>query len=567
MSGIRESAKLGPYRNQIEAVLSNLQKNRVMSRLQHKDHTLWKSSPAEITDRLGWLHSPDSMRNELTEINAFVKTVRDAGYTQALLLGMGGSSLAPEVFRKTFGVREGYLDLAVLDSTDPAAVLAAAGRSDPARTLFIVSTKSGGTVETFSFFRYFYNLLCNRIGPRQAGAHFIAITDPGSALAELAHFHDFRATFLNDPNIGGRYSALSFFGLVPAALIGLDTGTLLTRAFALAEQERTGGEDPKEISDGAFLGTVLGEMAGIGRDKATFFFPAPLESFGSWLEQLIAESTGKEGKGIVPIVGEPPGPGASYGEDRLFLFFHLGGERNDGGHAEALTAAGHPVLHVNLADSYDLGGQCFLWEVATAVAGHILGVNPFDQPDVEKAKVLARNMIARYRQEGALPREQPSLIGPGITVFGRTDAVNPSGSLRGFLGQASAGSYVVLQAYLPPTVETDRALLKLRLAIRDRFHLATAAGYGPRFLHSTGQLHKGDSGRGLFIQFTADDETDVPIPDQLGKPESTVTFGILKAAQAAGDAEALRSAGRPMIRFHLGNDIKGGLDTLLADRL
>jgi transaldolase/glucose-6-phosphate isomerase len=563
MSAIRESAKLGPYRNRIEAALNDLRKNRIMSRIHQKDHTLWKPSPAEITDRLGWLHSPDSMRSEISGINAFVKTVRDAGYTHALLLGMGGSSLAPEVFRKTFGVTEGYLDLAVLDSTDPAAVLAAAGRSDPSRTLFIVSTKSGGTVETFSFFRYFYNLLNNRIGPQQTGAHFIAITDPGSALAELAHSLGFRATFLNDPNIGGRYSALSFFGLVPAALIGLDTGTLLERAFALAEQERICAEDPMDVSDGAFLGAVLGEMAGIGRDKATFFFPAPLESFGNWLEQLIAESTGKAGKGIVPIVGEPPGSRASSGGDRLYLFFHLGGERNGIGHAEALAAAGHPVLHVGLADSYDLGGQCFLWEMATAVAGHILGVNPFDQPDVEKAKVLARDMIARYRQGGALPMEQPSLSSRGITVFGRAEAGDPSESLLGFLGQATPFSYVVLQAYLPPTPETDMTLLKLRLAIRDRFYLATTAGYGPRFLHSTGQLHKGDGGRGLFIQLTADDATDVPIPDEPGKPESTVTFGILRAAQAAGDAEALRIAGRPVIRFHLGNDINGGLKTLM----
>ncbi|MBN1613978.1 MAG: glucose-6-phosphate isomerase [Deltaproteobacteria bacterium] len=567
MSRIRESAKLGPYRDRIETVLSDLKKNRVLSRLWRKDHTLWKPSPVEIADRLGWLQSPAAMRGEIPGINAFANTVQAAGYTHALLLGMGGSSLAPEVFRKTFGVSGGGLDLAVLDSTDPAAVLSAAGRSDPSRTLFIVSTKSGGTVETFSFFRYFYNLLNDRIGSRQAGDRFIAITDPGSALAELAQSRGFRAAFLNDPHIGGRYSALSFFGLVPAALIGLDIGTLLTRAVTIAEKERIGTEDPANVSDGLFLGAVLGEMARIGRDKATFFFPGPLESFGNWLEQLIAESTGKEGKGIVPLVGEPSGPSAAYGEDRLFLFFHLGKDGSDDGRAEALAAEGHPVLQIGLDDPYDLGGQCFLWEVATAFASHILGVNPFDQPDVEKAKILARNMIARYREEGALPEDPPAMTGGGISIFGETNADNLRDALRGFLAQAAPGSYVGLQAYLPPNPETDLALLKLRSAIRDRFHLASTAGYGPRFLHSTGQLHKGDGGRGVFIQLTAEDRTDMPIPDELGKPKSSMTFGILKAAQAAGDGEALRSAGRPVIRFHLGRDVKGGLETMLENCL
>ncbi len=573
MSARNLAIQAGRDRAAVAAAWEALDRERVVARLWRKDHTLWKPSPTEIANRLGWLTSPRDMMAELPELLACTAEIRAAGYTRAVLLGMGGSSLAPEVFRKTFGVREGYLDLAVLDSTDPGAVLALAEDLDPLRTLFIVATKSGGTVETFSLMKFFYRRLVDALGPPEAGRHFIAITDPGSALAGIAARFGFRRTFLNNPDIGGRYSALSCFGLVPAALIGLDVRRFLERAAAQADAEREGpgagigaarAGDARLPLNGALIGAALGALAAAGRDKLTFFFSPPLAAFGDWLEQLIAESTGKEGKGILPIVGETPADPAAYGPDRVFALLGFPDDPVLRQQTADLAAAGHPVIRVDMDEAGELGAQCLLWEVATAVAGWRLGINPFDQPDVESAKALARARLATFRERGRLPEEEAALVDGEVRVYGVLQAETPRAALAAFLDAAGPGGYVVLQAYVRPAPETDRALLALRTAIRDRHRLAVASGYGPRFLHSTGQLHKGDAGRGRFIQITADDPRDVLIPDEMDGPEGAVTFGTLERAQAAGDGEALRKAGRPVIRFHFTGDAAPGLAGLAA---
>jgi len=556
------SFNLGPYQGAVDEALIELRDDRVISRIWRYDHTVWKPEPGEITNRLGWLHTPEIMGDSIQRIETLVDAVRDSGYTDALLLGMGGSSLAPEVFRKTFGVKQGYLDLAVLDSTDPGAVLAHADRLDPARTLFIVSTKSGTTIETLSFFKFFYNWVRDSVGEKPAGEHFIAITDPGTPLTDLAERYHFRSCFLNNPHIGGRYSALSYFGLVPAALIGMDIQTLLDRAMTMACNCEGCNYPVTGNNNGGRLGVALGELAKAGRDKVTIVTSPQILSFGDWVEQLIAESTGKEGKGILPVVGEPVGPPASYSKDRVFVYMRLVGDESHGEALAELEGAQHPVLRLFLHDCHDLGGQLFLWEMAVAVAGHCLGINPFDQPNVEETKVLARQITVEYKEKGSLPAETPCLEDDEISVYGDVPGGSLGEVLNTFLGQAEVRSYITLQAYIQPTAQTSAALQNLRTRLRDRFRLATTVGYGPRFLHSTGQLHKGDAGKGLYIQFTADDPQDVAIPDEAGSTASSITFGVLKAAQAIGDRQALLSRGRKVIRFHLGREIVGGLKRL-----
>ncbi len=550
----QRSASLGPDQSAVEAALAEMAENRILARIWAHDHTVWKPEPTEITNRLGWLRIAEAMGDNVHRLQALTEAVRADGYTHVLLLGMGGSSLAPQVFRKTFGVEDGYLDLAVLDSTDPGAVLAYAEQLDLARTLFIVASKSGRTVETLSFFKFFYNRVAGAVDAGRVGEHFVAITDPDSDLTGLADRYGFRATFLNDPNIGGRYSALSYFGLVPAALIGVDVPRLLDHAQAAARACEPGVATVD--NPGAWLGAILGELAKNGRDKVTFVISPAVASFGDWVEQLIAESTGKEGRGILPVVGEPLGPPEVYGDDRLFVYLRLDDsagltasddEPRDAA-LQALEEAGYPVVRLPLCDPYELGQQFFVWEMAIAVAGHRLGINPFDQPNVEAAKVLAHRMVTGYREKGALSG------GESVPLSAE--------ALEQFLAQARPGDYIALQAYVQPTAETEAALLALRTRLRDRFRLATTVGYGPRFLHSTGQLHKGDAGRGLFIQFTADDRRDVPIPDEAGEPASSITFGVLKMAQALGDRQALLAAGRRIICFHLGVDVANELRQL-----
>lgn len=571
------STNLGEYQEVVDSALAEIEDQRILSRIWAHDHTVWKSDPTEITNRLGWLKIAEVMIEEISLLEALVEAVRQGDQdgrpcTHVLLLGMGGSSLAPEVFSETYGVKHGYLDLKVLDSTDPGAVLANVEQLDLTRTMFIVSTKSGGTVETLSFFKFFYNRVAEAVGVEQAGNHFIAITDAGSQLDELAARHNFRAIFRNDPNIGGRYSVLSYFGLVPAALVGVDVETLLERALAMAGDNQ-GYNGPVDGDNyGARLGVILGELAKAGRDKVTLITSPAIASFGDWVEQLLAESTGKEGKGILPVVGEPVGAPEVYRDDRLFVYLRLDGDNTFDAAVNDLEDAGHPVVRLRLKDIYDLGGQFFLWEMATVVAGHRLDINPFDQPNVESAKVLALQMVTAFHEKGELPVLAPTLRSDGITVYGDLqedlihdlDVITAGDALRAFFDQAQLGDYVTLQAYLKPNVETDRALSELRAGLRARTRLATTLGYGPRFLHSTGQLHKGDAGGGLFIQITADSPQDADIPDEAGSPESSISFGALKAAQALGDRQALLDVHRRVIRFHLGSDVAGGLDTLIA---
>jgi hypothetical protein len=456
----------------------------------------------------------------------------------------------------------------VLDSTDPGAILNLLQKINIAKTIFIVSTKSGSTVETLSLFKFMYTKIADAVGVDQAGMHFIAVTDPGSNLEKLAKKIHFRRIFLNNADIGGRYSALSYFGLVPAALIGMDIDVLLDRALSVA---RASSEDVnvKEIP-AAKLGVALRELAKAGRDKLTFIISQEIESFGDWVEQLLAESTGKEGVGILPVVGEKLAAPHTYGNDRVFVWLHLKGDDSFAKAFAALIEAGHPMIEIVLGDVYDIGGQFFLWEMATAIAGQRLGINPFDQPNVESAKVKAREMMAAYQEQGQLPTEAPLFDVDGIKVYAIASGINlPSEEdpslkeiFNGFLGAADTGAYFTVQAYLPDTDETYQALSALRHRLRDRTGFATTLGFGPRFLHSTGQLHKGDGGNGVFIQITSEKPVDLAIPDKAGDDESSISFGVLIQAQALGDRRALHEEGRKVVRFHLDGDVQGGIQKL-----
>lgn len=562
---MRLSASLGEFESKVDSALKELKENGVMQRIWDHDHTVWSPDPTEISNRLGWLHSPVKMEENIQQIETFVEDVRAAGFTHALLLGMGGSSLAPELFRHVFGVRKGYLDLAVLDSTDPEAVLSYAESLDLSKTLFIVSTKSGGTVETLSFFKYFFNLVSEEVGESKAAEHFVAITDPESGLEKTAKELSFRKIFLNDPNIGGRYSALSYFGLVPAALIGVDLQTLLDRAATMA-CNCEGCNCPVEgDNSGAWLGAVLGEMASAGHDKITLVASPEIAHFGAWAEQLIAESTGKQGKGILPVDGENLGSPDQYADDRFFAYLRLESDATHDAKIDALREAGHPVVQLDLRDPYDLGGELFRWEMATAIAGRTLGINPFDQPNVESAKVSAREMVTAYQQKGALPEPTATWRSDDMAVFYHQHIEDLKDAFDKFFANIKTEpprSYVAVQAYLPPTPETDRALQAIRLPIRDKFKVATTVGYGPRFLHSTGQLHKGDAGNGLFIQITSQPQRDADIPDEAGAAESSITFGVLKLAQALGDRKALLDEGRVVLRVHFSGESEAALQQL-----
>ncbi|MFA6111113.1 MAG: hypothetical protein WDA75_20340, partial [Candidatus Latescibacterota bacterium] len=501
--------RLGPIAAEVEAVLARLRRERIVPRILDRDHTVWRDDPTEITNRLGWLDSPTAMVLHLPAIREVMAAAVRDGCTHALLLGMGGSSLAPEVFRRVFGVQPGHLDLAVLDSTDPTAVLARARELTPATTLYLPATKSGGTVETMSFAKFFFNKARTALGAERAGKRFVAITDPGSGLADLAASLGFRHTFLNDPKIGGRYSALSCFGLVAAGAVGVDLERLLARARAA------------DTDEAAVLGVALGAAALAGRDKVTLIASSAIAPFGAWVEQLIAESTGKEGRGIVPVDNEPAVAPARYGNDRLFVHLRLADDDGEDQRVEALAAAGHPVLRIELSDLYDLGREFMRWELATAVAGWVLGINPFDQPDVEAAKVLARQMVQTYRQEGRLPSLEPTLREGELTYIGEGRPANLREALDHLLAAARPGrSYVAIQAFLPSTPAIEALLAGMRRSILERTGMATTVGYGPRFLHSTGQLHKGDAGHGLFLQLTADPSEDAPIPDEPGSDRS-----------------------------------------------
>jgi transaldolase/glucose-6-phosphate isomerase len=556
-------------RSAVDATLARLEEQKFAQRLWDRDPSLWKDDPAHqavIRNALGWLRVSSAMLEHLEPLSSFVPEVKAVGFTHAVVLGMGGSSLCPDVCRATFGTAPGFPQLHVLDSTVPASVARIEKSVDLAHTLFLVSSKSGRTLETISFFKYFYERI-RALKGEQAGENFVAITDPDTPLDEFARGRKFRRVFAGVPDIGGRYSALSNFGMVPAALAGVDVQTLLERAERIVHA--CGACVPAKENPGIVLGATLAEAARLGRDKISFVISRGIETFADWVEQLVAESTGKEGKGLVPVVGEALGEPGVYGKDRVFV--HLKLESEAEGSVEqalhALEAAGHPVFRISLRDKLDLGQEFFRWEVATATAGALLGINPFDQPNVRESKKNTRNLLEEFHAQGNLSEQEPLLESDGLRFY--SDAVtrervlelggagkSPGGVLSAFLGQARDGDYVALMAYLEPSVEHAAALQSLRVRLRDSLRLATTLGYGPRFLHSTGQLHKGGANNGLFIQITADDAEELPIP---GEPYS---FSVLKQAQALGDLRSLVDKGRRVVRVHLGKDVPAQLARL-----
>ncbi|MCB9248494.1 MAG: glucose-6-phosphate isomerase [Ignavibacteriales bacterium] len=541
---------LGNYKEEIEKVFSKFEDENVSQRIYDKDFTLWSDKPTEITNRLDWLISPQETLDHLDKIDSFEKEIKSAKFTHALLLGMGGSSLAPEVFRLSFGVKKGFLDLEVLDSTNPGAVLNYANKLDPKKTLYIVSTKSGGTIETLSFFKYFFTYCKEKIGDF-AGKHFIAITDPGSKLEEMAKEFKFRKIFINNPNIGGRYSVLSFFGSVPAALVGVDLKKLLFNANKVAEECKT-----KKNINGE-LGVVIGQLAKLGRDKLTFLYSEKIISFGTWVEQLIAESTGKNGVGILPVENESLENPNYYSNDRVFVYTHFKNDNLLSAKIEKLKKAGHPIIEIILKNEYDLGAEFFRWEFATAVSGWVLGIQPFDQPNVESAKIEAKAMMNSYFEKGKLPKIKASIEENGMKVYSKSKEKTLADSVNAFLknlDNQKKYNYVSIQAYVTPTEKMSKALQTLRKKIQKKYKSAVTVGYGPRFLHSTGQLHKGDAGNGLFLQFSSENKIDAQIPNEPGMIESNFTFGTLITAQLLGDRQALLNNKRKVLTIDLGSE-------------
>ena len=554
------NVSLGKYQTAVEKSLNHISRERIIARIWQKDHTVWRKDPTEISNRLGWLDCVEVTKKSFTEINSFVEEVRKEGFTDALLMGMGGSSLAPEVFRLTFGVKKGYLDLHVLDSTHPEAILEYEKKLNPEKTLYIVSTKSGGTVETMSFMKYFFTSVSKKIGREEASKHFMAITDPGSGLEETAKKLNFRKIFLNDPDIGGRFSALSLFGIVPAALIGIDIEKLFDETSKMVNECKH-----KEVLDnsGAKLGGIIGSLAKEGVDKLTLIISPQLKYLGGWLEQLIAESTGKDGKGILPVDLEPSIEVTEYGKDRVFVHIKLSGDNFFDKKVSEIKAAGFPLIEIEMKNIYQLGAEFFRWEFATAIAGFVLDVQPFDQPNVESAKIAARAMMKEYQQKGKLPELKPALESEGIKVFGDIKAGNLNEAIASFLSKCEKGkSYIAIQAFLKPDEKTWQQLQLLRLKILQNYKVATTLGYGPRFLHSTGQLHKGDSGNGFFIQFISDIQNDASIPDDAGKDKSSISFGTLIKAQALGDRQALIDNKRKVLTIDLGKNVFESLSKL-----
>ena len=535
----RPSDSLGVYLEGIQELLGQLEADDVVGRIWRKDHTVWKPDPAEIEDRLGWLTVPQLMRRKIPALESFAQEIREASYRHVVLLGMGGSSLGPEVLRCALGSAQRYPQLIVLDSTVPAVVQGVSDAIDPANTLFLVSSKSGSTIEPNCLYAHFRGLVDSACGQR-AGDNFIAVTDPGTVLERLAFDAGFRRTFVNPPDIGGRYSVLSYFGLVPAVLLGIDTRTLLKQAETMAQE--CGPDRPASKNPGAWLGAAMAQMASEGRDKLTLVTSPSIESFGLWIEQLLAESTGKEGKGIIPVVGEPHLSPEGYGEDRQFVYLRLEDDDNveSDDLAIAIAEASHPLICIDLQDRYDLGAEFYRWEFATAVACAVLGIHPFDQPDVQASKDMTDAMLAHVRQTGELL------------------AVQAETSFDQLLVGIQPDSYVAILAYCQQTSEVDASISLLRQRIAQRYGVATTAGYGPRYLHSTGQLHKGGPASGAYLLLTADPEPDVPIS---GRP---YTFGQLAQAQAMGDLQALRAASRPVAWVRLDDDVVGSIGPLAA---
>ncbi|MCS6925759.1 MAG: bifunctional transaldolase/phosoglucose isomerase, partial [Candidatus Binatia bacterium] len=560
----RQTVSLGGLAAAVEATCREWREAQKVRRLWRGDASLWTDT--DESQWLGWLHVVDGQRDHGEHLQQIADDVQQAGFTHALLLGMGGSSLCPEVLRRTFGVIPGFPELLVLDSTIPAQVKTFAQTIDPARTLFIVSSKSGTTTEPNVFMRYFMELARHAVGAEQVGSRFLAITDPGTPLHKLAKSERFRQIVHGVPSIGGRYSALSNFGMVPAAIMGIDVLRFLDSAELMVQS--CASCVPPEVNPGVTLGIVLGTLARQGRDKVTLVTSPAIGALGAWLEQLLAESTGKDGKGLIPVDGEQLGPPEVYGTDRLFVYVRLNAApaaEQDAAIA-ALERAGHPVVRIVLDDALELGQEFFRWEIATAVAGSILGLNPFNQPDVEASKVATRRLTAAYEETGALPSETPLLQEGELRLFAdrrNTEALRQSATQRSLeaylaahLNRLQPGDYFAINAYVEMNEGNHTALQAIRHAVRDAKRVATTLGFGPRFLHSTGQLHKGGPHTGVFLQITAEDAEDVPIPGH------AYSFGVLQRAQAQGDFEVLAERGRRLLRIHLGPDVAAGLASL-----
>lgn len=531
-----------------------------VARLWNKDSSLWTGE--DERKWMGWL---SIVSEQLVEVTPLIRMRDDARqFEQCLLLGMGGSSLCPEVLSMTFGRQPGRPELLVLDSTDPEQIRSFDSRVDPRKTLFVVASKSGSTLEPNIFKQYFFERTRQAVGEKAAPQHFIAITDPGSKLEKEAHAENFRAVFAGEPSIGGRYSALSNFGMVPAAIIGLDVKLFLLRAEEMVDA--CSPRVPPDKNPGVSLGCILGTLGKTGHDKITILTSPGISDLGAWLEQLLAESTGKQGKGLIPVDREAVGSPEVYGDDRLFVYLRLrddADEQQESAVAE-LERAGQPVVRIELADKYELGAEFFRWEVATAVAGSILGINPFNQPDVEASKVATRQLTTEFEKFGAFPPQDPILAEDGVEIYAdarNTEAVLANGKSLGqvmlaHLDRISPGDYFALLAYIAMTPEHEEKLQRIRHRVRDGAHVATCLGFGPRFLHSTGQAYKGGPNSGVFLQITADDAVDLQVPEQ------KYSFGIVKAAQARGDFEVLSQRDRRALRVHFKQGVDAGLETL-----
>ncbi len=551
----------------VKASLEDWRQNNKVRKLWARDASLWTDS--DEGNWLGWLAITDDQLAHLEHLDKIAEEVKKAGFLYALLVGMGGSSLCPEVMKRTFGKMAGFPELVILDSTDPAQIQAVETKVDLPRTLFIVSSKSGSTLEPNILKQYFFERLRLQAGEKEAGSHFIAITDPGSKMQQVAQSDHFRHIFLGLPSIGGRYSALSNFGMVPAAVMGVDVRMFLDRAEEMVQA--CAACVPVEENPGVVLGTILGVHAKHGRDKITLITSPGIDNLGTWLEQLLAESTGKAGKGLIPLDRERIGPPEVYGRDRLFVYLRLesGPDASQDSAVEALERSGQPVLRISVDDLYDLGQEFFRWEIATAVAGSVIGINPFDQPDVEASKIETRRLTAEYERTGKLPEETPILVEEDVQLF--TDEKNakilkglltgpPSlvGYLRAHLNRLKVGDYFALLGYLDRNDVHEDLLQGIRHAIRDRKRVATCLGFGPRFLHSTGQAYKGGPNCGVFLQVTCRDALDLLVPGQ------QYTFGVVKAAQARGDFRVMAERGRRLLHVHLNTDVKSGLAMLDA---
>ena len=548
----------------VKSTMADWQSGGKMKRLWDGDSSLWTGT--DESNWLGWLDIVEEQTAQQEQLQKIAKEVQARGFEHVLLLGMGGSSLCPEVLRMTFGHIPHFPVLHVLDSTDPAQVKAFEHQIDMAKTLFIVSSKSGSTLEPNIFKQYFFERAKQIVGGHDVGKHFIAITDPGSKMQQVAEADRFLHVFFGRASIGGRYSALSNFGMVPAAVIGLDTKKFLARA---AEMVRACGPSVAvEENAGAALGCILGTAASAGRDKVTIITSPGISDLGAWLEQLLAESTGKIGKGIIPVDREQLASPDVYGTDRVFAYVRLENavDPNQEAKVAALEKAGQPVVRITMPDIYDLGAEFFRWEIATAVAGAIIGINAFNQPDVEASKLATRSLTSEYEKTGSLPPEKPILEDAGIKLF--TDEKNAAELaktagdksllcyLKAHLSRIKPSDYFAILGYIQMNTEHEKDLQAIRHQVRDNKHVATCLGFGPRFLHSTGQAYKGGPNTGVFLQVTCDDAVQLPVPGQ------KYTFGVVKAAQARGDFQVLAERGRRALRVHLGRDLKSGLATL-----